>query len=434
MKSARKMAGVLIISILMTCLMHMTVFAYFSSTKMYKDFTFTDLNGQTYTMDSLPAGPIVVIYGRSGCSNTKATIAQARSCQNSGLCSKVFVLGVDSYDSGLSSLARQYPAMSFVKASSSNNYAMWSLLNAAGYRSSSMTLPGTFILDQHHNIAYYGTGNQSSSLSSTLRSAAYTSPIPVTSSQISVTLPYTETVATGKAVKPEPEVSYTGTGSKLKKGRDYEVTYKNNRKIGTATVTVKGINGFSDSVNTQFKIYANGVKKGKKFRIDNVSYKVTKGGKSGKVEVACTGASLARLNGSVYLQETVTYKGNICKITSVTAGAFKNKKALRIFYAGPAVTTIGDNAFSGCSELMTASVGMKCKKIGKKAFYKCSSLGRLYLPTRKLKSSVVGAKAFSGVRSDIRVFAFSNAYIEKYKKWLGKKGIPAAAVYSLMAG
>ena len=434
MKSARKIAGALFVSILMTCLLHMTVFAYFSSSKMYKDFTFTDLNGHTYTMDNLPSGPIVVIYGRSGCSNTRSTMIQARSCQNSGLCSKVFVLGVDSYDGGLSSLARQYPSMSFIKASSSNNYAMWNLLNAAGYRSRNVTLPATFILDKNHNIAYYGTGNQSTSLSSTLRSAAYSSPISLTSSQISVTLPYTETVTTGKAVKPEPEVRFTGTGSKLKKGRDYEVTYKNNKKIGTATVTVKGINGFSDSVNAKFRIYSNGVKKGKKFKVENVSYQVTKGGRSGKVEVACTGASLDMLNGSVYLQETVTYKGNICKITSIAPKAFRNKKALKIFYAGPAVTTIGESAFSGCSALTAASVGMKCKKIGKRSFYKCASLSRLYLPTRKLNASRVGAKAFNGVSSDIRVFAFSNAYIEKYKKWLGKKGIPAAAVYALMAG
>ena len=43
---------------------------------------------------------------------------------------------------------------------------------------------------------------------------------------------------TGKAVNPKLKVTYKGTT--LKQGVDYTVTYKNNKKVGTATATIKG--------------------------------------------------------------------------------------------------------------------------------------------------------------------------------------------------
>ena len=57
---------------------------------------------------------------------------------------------------------------------------------------------------------------------------------------------------TGKALKPVPVVKY---GDKtLVKGTDYTVSYKNNTKVGTATVTVKGIGNYTGSKKVTFKI------------------------------------------------------------------------------------------------------------------------------------------------------------------------------------
>ncbi len=57
---------------------------------------------------------------------------------------------------------------------------------------------------------------------------------------------------TGKTIKPDPVVKYNG--KKLVKGTDYTVSYKNNKAIGKATVTITGKDKFKDSVKVAFKI------------------------------------------------------------------------------------------------------------------------------------------------------------------------------------
>ena len=57
---------------------------------------------------------------------------------------------------------------------------------------------------------------------------------------------------TGKAIKPALSVTYNGT--KLKEGTDYKVTYKNNTKVGKATVTVTGIGDYIGTISKTFKI------------------------------------------------------------------------------------------------------------------------------------------------------------------------------------
>ena len=57
---------------------------------------------------------------------------------------------------------------------------------------------------------------------------------------------------TGKALTPAPTVKLGG--KKLKRGTDYTVTYKNNRKVGTATITVKGKGLYRGTASGTFKI------------------------------------------------------------------------------------------------------------------------------------------------------------------------------------
>ncbi|MGN0046302.1 MAG: CotH kinase family protein [Eggerthellaceae bacterium] len=56
----------------------------------------------------------------------------------------------------------------------------------------------------------------------------------------------------GKTQKPAVKVTYNG--KTLKEGSDYELYYTNAKNLGTATVSVVGINGFKDTVTTQFQI------------------------------------------------------------------------------------------------------------------------------------------------------------------------------------
>ena len=57
---------------------------------------------------------------------------------------------------------------------------------------------------------------------------------------------------TGKAIKPNPKLAYKG--KTLKKGVDYTLSYKNNKKRGTATITVKGKGNFTGAKVMRFKI------------------------------------------------------------------------------------------------------------------------------------------------------------------------------------
>lgn len=63
---------------------------------------------------------------------------------------------------------------------------------------------------------------------------------------------------TGKAITPKVTVTYKGT--KLTKDKDYAITWKNNKKIGTATLTITGRGLFTGTKTTTFRIIPKSVK------------------------------------------------------------------------------------------------------------------------------------------------------------------------------
>ncbi len=73
---------------------------------------------------------------------------------------------------------------------------------------------------------------------------------------------------TGKAVKPTPTVKFDG--KTLKKGTDYTLSYKNNKKVGLASVIIKGKGKYSGTLTKVFKINP------KKVTISKAKYKAPK--------------------------------------------------------------------------------------------------------------------------------------------------------------
>lgn len=57
---------------------------------------------------------------------------------------------------------------------------------------------------------------------------------------------------TGRAIKPKPKLTYKG--KKLKAGRDYKLTYKNNKFRGVAKIIVKGKGNFKGKKVVKFRI------------------------------------------------------------------------------------------------------------------------------------------------------------------------------------
>lgn len=95
-----------------------------------------------------------------------------------------------------------------------------------------------------------GKGNYSGSCSLTFSITAR----PV--STLKITVP--SATYNGKAQKPAVTVKYNNY--KFKNGTDYTLSYKNNTKIGTATVTVKGKGKLSGTKSITFKINAKPIK------------------------------------------------------------------------------------------------------------------------------------------------------------------------------
>lgn len=95
-----------------------------------------------------------------------------------------------------------------------------------------------------------GKGNYSGSCSLTFSITAR----PV--STLKITVP--SATYNGKAQKPAVTVKYNNY--KFKNGTDYTLSYKNNTKIGTATVTVKGKGKLSGTKSVTFKIKAKPIK------------------------------------------------------------------------------------------------------------------------------------------------------------------------------
>ena len=99
-------------------------------------------------------------------------------------------------------------------------------------------------------VCIKGKGNYSGSCSLTFSITAR----PV--STLKITVP--SATYNGKAQKPAVTVKYNNY--KFKNGTDYTLSYKNNTKIGTATVTVKGKGKLSGTKSVTFKINAKPIK------------------------------------------------------------------------------------------------------------------------------------------------------------------------------
>ena len=154
---------------------------------------------------------------------------------------------------------------------------------------------------------------------------------------------------------------------------------------------------------------------------------------------------------SVRIPDTIKVNGITCKVTGISANAFKNNKSLKSVTIGRNVTVIGTNAFYGCKKLSKVSGGNGIVKIGHRAFANCISLSKITIPgsvrsigkqafcnckklrsitikTSTLSGKTVGSKAFAGIykKPTVKVPA---KQMKAYKKLLKARGMSSKAVY-----
>jgi hypothetical protein len=156
------------------------------------------------------------------------------------------------------------------------------------------------------------------------------------------------------------------------------------------------------------------------FTTGKIKYKITKSAdKNGTVAVV--GVTTKKLK-TAKIGKTIMYKGYTFKITSISAGAFKNCKKLKTVTIGGNVKSIGANAFYKCIALKKITIPAKVTKIGKKAFYGCKKLQNITIKTTKLTAKKVGSQAFKGIKSTAKIKVPKKKY-KAYKKLLKSKGV-----------
>ncbi len=168
---------------------------------------------------------------------------------------------------------------------------------------------------------------------------------------------------------------------------------------------VTNTNGIDTSKNVYAQAAVTGKtlpKKGKKFTVGSLKYKVTKVTAKG-IEVSVVGVKSKKIKKAT-IGATVTYKGFKCKIISVGTNAFKKCKKLKRVTIGKNVKTLGRNAFYGDSKLATITIKSKVlKSVGKNAIRGVSKKARIKVPKTKVKKYKKLFKKSTGYKKTMRI-------------------------------
>ncbi|MDO4633172.1 MAG: leucine-rich repeat domain-containing protein [Eubacteriales bacterium] len=172
---------------------------------------------------------------------------------------------------------------------------------------------------------------------------------------------------TGRDVCPEVSVKI---GNTTLPSTEYSVSYSNNTKRGTATVTVDGDWSYYGTLTATFKIVtpdANGslTPEDSHVTIGGIIYKITNSA-SQKRSAAVIGV-ISRKKKSYMIPASVMIGGQNYKVTAIDSKAFAGCKKARKIKLPKTVTKIGSKAFKGTSAKLKVSVPRsKYRKLSKK--------------------------------------------------------------------
>lgn len=187
---------------------------------------------------------------------------------------------------------------------------------------------------------------------------------------------------TGKALTQK--LTVTVDGKKLVEKKDYTVTYKNNTKVGTATVTIKGCGAYEGTVTKTFKI----TKAVQKIKVATTSY------------TKCYGDKAFELKG-VKGEGKLTYSSSDKKVATVSE---KGKVTIKGY--GKAVITVkaaGNDRYSSAKAEIKIKVVPNKLKVTAKAAKKAGTIELSWKADKsvsgyEIRYAVKGEKTFKTVK------------------------------------
>ena len=217
---------------------------------------------------------------------------------------------------------------------------------------------------------------------------------------------------TGKAITQSPVVKLSG--KTLKAGTDYTVAYKNNTKVGTATVTITGKGSYTGTISKTFKINAASIAKATVSGISNKTYTgkaitqnptVKLGSKTLKKGTDYTvsyknnkavGKATVTIKGKGNYTGTIskTFKINPKKTTLKTATSPKTKQ-LKVTYSKVSGVTGYQTVYSTSSKFTKATTKTASSKSTSKTISGLTKGKTYYVKVRTYKT-VNGTKYYSG--------------------------------------
>ena len=126
---------------------------------------------------------------------------------------------------------------------------------------------------------------------------------------------------------------------------------------------------------------------GNKIEVDDVFYII------GENNTAAITSSNKKYSGAFEIQNQVTYNGKIYSVTSIGESAFNGCSNLTSITIPNNVISIGSSAFSSCSGLTNITIPNSVTSIEKSTFYGCSGLTSVTIPS---SLTSIGESAFSG--------------------------------------
>lgn len=157
---------------------------------------------------------------------------------------------------------------------------------------------------------------------------------------------------------------------------------------------------------------------GTEITINNDTYVITDTAK----KTASFSGLVKKTTKNVTIPATITYNGQIYKVTAIKENAFSQNKILKTVTIGKNITDIGAKAFYKCTKLAKITIPSKVSKIGKQTFYGCGKLKSITIKTTKLTTKNVGNKAFKGIAKKA-VIKVPKSKKKAYQKMLKNKGI-----------